>query len=145
MSSYQLDHTKDTTEAFILSRDAVGLANEAFFDPSMMGLLYFVRIVSFRSTHTHPSPTNTNSRYTRLCSRRLLFPLSLVCSKSSLRGVGAGERGERRGRVRAAQVVSQISLFLQRKWRVKKAPWTIHLLSPCRIQRHQGTRQITRK
>jgi len=29
-------------EAFILSRDAVGLANQAFFDPSMMGLLYFV-------------------------------------------------------------------------------------------------------
>ncbi|CAK9779956.1 hypothetical protein CC85DRAFT_158535 [Cutaneotrichosporon oleaginosum] len=27
--------------AFVLSRDAVGLANEAFFDPSMMGLLYF--------------------------------------------------------------------------------------------------------
>lgn len=25
----------------LLSRDAVGLANEAFFDPSMMGLLYF--------------------------------------------------------------------------------------------------------
>ncbi|TXT13700.1 hypothetical protein VHUM_01067 [Vanrija humicola] len=29
--------------AFVLSRDAVALANEAFFDPSMMGLLYFVR------------------------------------------------------------------------------------------------------
>ncbi|WOO81447.1 GPI transamidase component PIG-S [Vanrija pseudolonga] len=27
--------------AFVLSRDAVALANEAFFDPSMMGLLYF--------------------------------------------------------------------------------------------------------
>jgi hypothetical protein len=29
-------------ESFILSRDAVALANKAFFDPSMMGLLYFV-------------------------------------------------------------------------------------------------------
>ena len=32
----------DSRKAFILSRDAVALANEAFFDPSMMGLLYFV-------------------------------------------------------------------------------------------------------
>lgn len=35
-------HTKDPLQAFVLSRDAVGLANQAFFDPSMMGLLYFV-------------------------------------------------------------------------------------------------------
>ncbi|GMK57143.1 hypothetical protein CspeluHIS016_0309830 [Cutaneotrichosporon spelunceum] len=32
---------KSPLRAFVLSRDAVGLANEAFFDPSMMGLLYF--------------------------------------------------------------------------------------------------------
>lgn len=38
----QMDKTKDPKEQFILSRDAVGLANKAFFDPSMMGLLYFV-------------------------------------------------------------------------------------------------------
>ena len=37
-----MDKTKDPKEQFILSRDAVGLANKAFFDPSMMGLLYFV-------------------------------------------------------------------------------------------------------
>ncbi|ORY28798.1 phosphatidylinositol-glycan biosynthesis class S protein [Naematelia encephala] len=36
-----MDKTSDPLAAFILSRDAVGLANEAFFDPSMMGLLYF--------------------------------------------------------------------------------------------------------
>ena len=30
--------------AFELSRDAVTLATEAFFDPSMMGLLYFVSL-----------------------------------------------------------------------------------------------------
>lgn len=34
--------TKDPLQAFILSRDAVALANEAFFHHSMMGLLYFV-------------------------------------------------------------------------------------------------------
>lgn len=34
--------TRDPLEAFVLSRDAVALANEAFFHPSMMGLLYFV-------------------------------------------------------------------------------------------------------
>jgi phosphatidylinositol glycan class S len=39
----QMAHTTDPLQAFLLSRDAVGLANEAFFDPSMMGLLYFVR------------------------------------------------------------------------------------------------------
>ena len=39
----QMDATLDTREAFILSRDAVILASRAFFDPSMMGLLYFVR------------------------------------------------------------------------------------------------------
>ncbi len=38
----QLDKTTDPLQAFILSRDAVALANQAFFDPSMMGLLYFV-------------------------------------------------------------------------------------------------------
>jgi phosphatidylinositol glycan class S len=38
----QMDKSKDPKEQFILSRDAVGLANKAFFDPSMMGLLYFV-------------------------------------------------------------------------------------------------------
>lgn len=38
-----MDKSKDVKEQFILSRDAVGLANKAFFDPSMMGLLYFVR------------------------------------------------------------------------------------------------------
>ncbi|KAK1922767.1 phosphatidylinositol-glycan biosynthesis class S protein [Papiliotrema laurentii] len=37
----KLDHTTDSRQAFLLSRDAVTLANEAFFDPSMMGLLYF--------------------------------------------------------------------------------------------------------
>jgi len=37
-----MDKSKDPKEQFILSRDAVGLANKAFFDPSMMGLLYFV-------------------------------------------------------------------------------------------------------
>jgi phosphatidylinositol glycan class S len=37
--------TTDPLQAFLLSRDAVGLANEAFFDPSMMGLLYFVRLL----------------------------------------------------------------------------------------------------
>ncbi|RXK39002.1 hypothetical protein M231_03732 [Tremella mesenterica] len=39
----KLNTTTDPKEAFLLSRDAVGLANAAFFDPSMMGLLYFVR------------------------------------------------------------------------------------------------------
>ncbi len=39
--------TTDPLEAFLLSRDAVGLANEAFFDPSMMGLLYFVSDLVF--------------------------------------------------------------------------------------------------
>lgn len=38
----QMDKSTDPKEQFILSRDAVGLANKAFFDPSMMGLLYFV-------------------------------------------------------------------------------------------------------
>lgn len=38
----QLDKTTGPLQAFILSRDAVALANQAFFDPSMMGLLYFV-------------------------------------------------------------------------------------------------------
>ena len=37
-----MDNATTVLEAFILSRDAVGLANQAFFDPSMMGLLYFV-------------------------------------------------------------------------------------------------------
>jgi hypothetical protein len=37
-----MDETTDVKEQFLLSRDAVGLANQAFFDPSMMGLLYFV-------------------------------------------------------------------------------------------------------
>ncbi|BEI84378.1 hypothetical protein CcaverHIS002_0409820 [Cutaneotrichosporon cavernicola] len=43
----RLEELPDTAQdmsplnAFVLSRDAVGLANEAFFDPSMMGLLYF--------------------------------------------------------------------------------------------------------
>lgn len=37
-----MDKSKDPKEQFIYSRDAVGLANKAFFDPSMMGLLYFV-------------------------------------------------------------------------------------------------------
>ena len=40
--NWQMDSTLDTREAFILSRDAVILASQAFFDPSMMGLLYFV-------------------------------------------------------------------------------------------------------
>ncbi|GFZ47102.1 hypothetical protein JCM24511_04844 [Saitozyma sp. JCM 24511] len=37
----RLQTTSDPLEAFVLSRDAVALANQAFFDPSMMGLLYF--------------------------------------------------------------------------------------------------------
>ena len=37
-----MDKTTTPLDVFILSRDAVGLANQAFFDPSMMGLLYFV-------------------------------------------------------------------------------------------------------
>ena len=37
-----MDTKISTAEAFVLSRDAVGLASQAFFDPSMMGLLYFV-------------------------------------------------------------------------------------------------------
>lgn len=37
--------------AFVLSRDAVALANEAFFDPSMMGLLYFVRQHTSHTSH----------------------------------------------------------------------------------------------
>ncbi|ORX39337.1 phosphatidylinositol-glycan biosynthesis class S protein [Kockovaella imperatae] len=37
----KMDKTRDTRQAFILSRDAAALASQAFFDPSMMGLLYF--------------------------------------------------------------------------------------------------------
>ncbi|OCF39417.1 phosphatidylinositol glycan, class S [Kwoniella heveanensis CBS 569] len=36
-----LSTAQSAVENFILTRDAVGLANRAFFDPSMMGLLYF--------------------------------------------------------------------------------------------------------
>lgn len=43
-SHRQMDQTTDVREQFLLSRDAVGLANQAFFDPSMMGLLYFVSL-----------------------------------------------------------------------------------------------------
>ncbi len=39
----------DPLEIFLLNRDAAGLANEAFFDPSMMGLLYFVSSLCFVS------------------------------------------------------------------------------------------------
>ncbi|WRT69116.1 uncharacterized protein IL334_006100 [Kwoniella shivajii] len=37
----QMSENRSALENFISSRDAVTLANEAFFDPSMMGLLYF--------------------------------------------------------------------------------------------------------
>ncbi|WWC91140.1 uncharacterized protein L201_006081 [Kwoniella dendrophila CBS 6074] len=37
----QMSDDKSPLENFILSRDSVNLANQAFFDPSMMGLLYF--------------------------------------------------------------------------------------------------------
>ncbi|WVQ93157.1 hypothetical protein IAU59_000221 [Kwoniella sp. CBS 9459] len=37
----QLSIARSAVENFVLTRDAVGLANRAFFDPSMMGLLYF--------------------------------------------------------------------------------------------------------
>ncbi|KAK8844094.1 hypothetical protein IAR55_006888 [Kwoniella newhampshirensis] len=37
----QLSSNNTALEMFILTRDAVGLANQAFFDPTMMGLLYF--------------------------------------------------------------------------------------------------------
>lgn len=37
----QAAKAKGPLPSALLSRDAVGLANEAFFDPSMMGLLYF--------------------------------------------------------------------------------------------------------
>lgn len=77
----QLDRANTTREAFILARDAVGLANEAFFDPSMMGLLYFVsgagdgsvlcRIEHVMGRGAYCSPTSTSSRCTRRCSRRL--------------------------------------------------------------------------
>ncbi|WVQ63839.1 uncharacterized protein L199_001995 [Kwoniella botswanensis] len=36
-----ISSVKSPLENFILSRDSVNLANKAFFDPSMMGLLYF--------------------------------------------------------------------------------------------------------
>ncbi|OCF56400.1 hypothetical protein L486_06344 [Kwoniella mangroviensis CBS 10435] len=36
-----ISSAKSPLENFILSRDSVNLANKAFFDPSMMGLLYF--------------------------------------------------------------------------------------------------------
>ncbi|KAK4684128.1 GPI-anchor transamidase subunit S, partial [Tremellales sp. Uapishka_1] len=39
--SKETNRSFDPLDAFLLSRDAVGLANQAFFDPSMMGLLYF--------------------------------------------------------------------------------------------------------
>ena len=52
----QMAHTTDPLQAFILSRDAVGLANEAFFDPSMMGLLYFVRPSVFHLFSTTAMP-----------------------------------------------------------------------------------------
>ncbi|WWC63970.1 uncharacterized protein I303_106576 [Kwoniella dejecticola CBS 10117] len=37
----KISESNSPLENFILSRDAVNLANQAFFDPSMMGLLYF--------------------------------------------------------------------------------------------------------
>ncbi|WVR09020.1 hypothetical protein IAU60_006080 [Kwoniella sp. DSM 27419] len=37
----QLSSDQSALSNFVLARDAVGLANAAFFDPSMMGLLYF--------------------------------------------------------------------------------------------------------
>ncbi|WVF65478.1 hypothetical protein IAT40_000206 [Kwoniella sp. CBS 6097] len=37
----RLSTAQSALDNFILTRDAVGLANRAFFDPSMMGLLYF--------------------------------------------------------------------------------------------------------
>jgi phosphatidylinositol glycan class S len=46
-----MDKSKDPKEQFMLSRDAVGLANQAFFDPSMMGLLYFVSLFEDMGWH----------------------------------------------------------------------------------------------
>ena len=64
----QLDRTSDPFEAFVLSRDAVLLANEAFFDPSMMGLLYFVSwLVYALPSELTLSRMSTRWRFTLLC------------------------------------------------------------------------------
>lgn len=69
-----MKQTKDPLQAFVLSRDAVRLANKAFFDPSMMGLLYFVSSRSACPIQTEPkaevySLTSINSPYIPLCLR----------------------------------------------------------------------------
>jgi len=77
------------TDLFSAARDAAQLSNRAFFNPSMMGLLYFVSMLDSGSNSRlhclsdYPllSPMSTSMRSTRHCSPLLPYLFWLHCSK----------------------------------------------------------------